>query len=246
MNIREQKIQKLIIMNIIIKKKYWWPGKRENQVAWWENYPIALAANKVALGATVAELLRSVNDSAMFLSLYANEAAFRIWVAQYVKYRKDIIDGKTQASIGDPPLLATQTFPTTVLMGLLQRTFAYIVTLKGRTGYNDVIGTALLIIGDDMAGFNPDDYIANGKVKGLVGVNQLTFVKGKFITGMETFRQRGADPEYYSIGKFNKSKGQDTSPNMVAGVPELRNYKNRAFIGNTMIGEYSPIYSITR
>ena len=235
----------IVAFAIIVKKKYWWPPDQEHQIAWWTNYPIALAANKVALAASVAELARSVADSLMFLALYQNEPAFRNWVAQYMKYRKDIVNGKTQAAIGDPPVCPTLTFPTTVVMGMMQRTFAYIITLKKRTGYTDIIGTALLVIGDDYPGFNPDTYIANGKAKALPAFIQLLFVKGKFISSMETFRQRGTDPIFHSIGVFTKSKGRDNDPNLIPGESEIRNCKNKASIDNIAIGGFSPVYSVT-
>jgi hypothetical protein len=130
-------------------------------------------------------------------------------------------------------------------MGMMSRTFAYIVTLKKRTGYTDVIGTALQVIGDDMPGFDPDTYIANGKAKSLPAFVQLSFIKGKFISSMETFRQRGTDPVFHSIGTFTKSKGRDNDPNLIPGTAEIRNYKNRASIDNVAIGGFSPVYSVT-
>lgn len=235
----------IALLGVIVKKKYWWPADQEGQLAWWTNYPTALTANKVPLGATVPELTKATADSAMFLSLFENEATFRIWVAQYMKYRNDIINGKSQTAIGDPPVLAVLTFPTSVVMGIMQRTFAYIKTLKERTGYNDSIGTALLVIGDDYPGFDPETYVANGKAKGTTDYIKLGFKKGKFIDGVDTYRQRGADPLFHFIGRFLKSGGEDSDLNLVAGQPETRQYYNRAIIGNKQIGVVSPTFKVT-
>ena len=235
----------IALFAVINKKKYWWPKDQEGQIAWWTNYPTALTANKVALGASAGELTTATNDSAMFLSLYENEATFRIWVAQYMKYRVDIVTGKTQDNIGAPPVLVVLTYPTTVVMGMMDRTFAYIIALKKRTGYNDTIGTALLVIGADYPGFDPETYEANGKATGTTDYVKLTYKKGKFIGGMETWRQRGTDPKFYSLGKFVTSGGKDADLNLVAGQPEIRQYYNRAFIGLNLIGVVSPTYKVT-
>jgi hypothetical protein len=226
------------------KKKPWWSGVRGDQKAWMVNYPVKMLEYETELEITTDELTQAENDSAMFIYIFTYLDDVRFYLKQLMVYENNILSGLTQSDIGAPPVCPVITVPLSVLTGLLNRTFALMTNLKTRGGYNTLIGTALMIIGDDIAPFNGDTYIANGKVKVNEDGFTFSFLKGPFITGMAISQQRGTDPAFYEIARIFKKGFLWNTLNLEAG-PETRNFKTRAFIGNTLVGNSSPVFSGT-
>ena len=227
------------------QKLYWWPRTIPQQKVWMLNFPGKVLFYKLVVPITDLEYAQVVKDCNMFIYLIDYDADVRLFMAEFMIYRLRIFGGETQESIGLPPVCPIISVPVEVLTGMLNRIFNLVTAIKSRGGYNTVIGTAMKIIGADIPPFIPEEYVANGKGKGTVDGIEINFVKGIFISGMAVFEQRGADPEFHEIIRIYKKGYKVTSYNLVDNKPETRNFKTRAFVGNDLIGEYSPVFSVT-
>jgi hypothetical protein len=225
-------------------KDPWWPARKADQRIWMVNYPAKMLLYQDELVITTDELTQADDDSAMFIYLLDYIEDVRLYLKELTVYENNVLSGASQAVIGAPPVCPTLTVPLSVVRGMLNRTFALMTNLKKRAGYNTSIGTGLKIIGADIAPFNEDTYIANGKVKVNENGFKFTFVKGPFITGMAISQQRGTDPAFYEIARVTVNGFLLNTLNLEAG-PETRNFKMKAFIGNTLVGNSSPVFSAT-
>ena len=227
------------------KKKPWWPKTIADQLLFWLNFNLRLPEFTTQLALTVPELAQIVKDAAMFKYLYQYEEEFRVYMVQFLAYRKLILGGKSAADIGAPPVCPVLTVPASTVTAMLFRLFGFVKSIKQRAGYNTSIGGALKIIGADIEPFVPADFVSNGKGKGTVDGIVINFVKGMFIDGMAIFEQRGTDPVFHELIRVPKKGYIINSYNLIAGKPETRNYKTRAYIGLDLIGEFSPVFSVT-
>jgi hypothetical protein len=224
--------------------KPWWPHVIALQLSFWANFISKLPTYASRLSISDEQIDSIVEDEAVFRYLFEYDVTFRIFIKAFMTYRKNLLSGKTPADIGSPPVCPITIVPTNVLSGLLNRLFSFVNLIKANKGYTSAIGKDLRIIGADIAPFVEDDYIANGKaVEGMDGI-LINFKKGLFIDGMAIFCQRGTDPVFYELIRITKSGFLINSLNLAPG-PETRKFKTRAFVGNKLIGKYSPKFSAT-
>ena len=62
-----------IIVLTIVKKKTWWPGTRQDQNGWWDNFKVKVVTYTTELEITTAELDSVAADAAMWQYLYNAE-----------------------------------------------------------------------------------------------------------------------------------------------------------------------------
>ena len=235
----------IIIAIAIIKKKPWWPSTREKQAEWWANYKLKLVTYTTELEITVEELAVADADEAMFQYIYTVENLITDFRGTFGTYKKNLLKGKIPADIGGPPVLTLPIAPAIVNSAMLDRTFTFVKNLKSRDGYTETIGDAMKILGDDIAPFDPSEFTPIGKTKNTEEFIEVKYVKGKFINGVEIYGIRGKETEYITLGRVNKNTYQDKRYNLVTGVPEIRTYKIKAFIGDVLIGNTSAPFSAT-
>jgi hypothetical protein len=226
------------------KTKKYYPGTTLLQLAWWLNLIEKMITYTGELDITEAEQMQVAEDEAMFNYLFTYETQFRIFMVAFVKYRNDLLAGKTGAYLGLPPVCAIPEVPTKVLSALLNRLFTLVGSFKKRGGYTVAIGKDMLIIGADIPAFDPDTYIANGRGKTLNTGNKINFTKGLFIEGMQISMMRGAETVFTVIKQTSESGWIDSALNLVDG-PETRTYITQAYIGSNLIGFPSPPFKLT-
>jgi len=181
----------------------------------------------------------------MFIYFYQIDAVIYTFNASLKLYRKDCLLGKVPSVIGLPPVLTPLTVPAEVPGALLNRVFTLMKSFKTRDGYTPAIGGEFKIIGADIEPFNPLIHISNGKATAFTDYILIKYLKGVFIDGVEVFGQRGDNPAFVSLGRINKTSLKDLRRNLVEGEPEIRAYKTRAFIGDELIGDFSPVFYVT-
>jgi len=235
----------IIVLTTIVKKKGWWPSTRVDQNAWWDNFKVKLVTYTTELTITTDELDSANADAAMWQYFYTVENLMNNYKGTLGVYKRNLLGGKIPSDIGAPPVLALPAPPATVNSAMMDRNFLFVKSLKTRDGYTEGIGTAMLIIGDDIAPFDPTEFTPVGKTKNTELYIEGRYTKGKFIDGVEIYCQRGTNPAFITIGRVNKATFQDSRPNLVTGVPEIRIYKIKAFIGDVLIGNTSAPFQAT-
>lgn len=121
------------------------------------------------------------------------------------------------------------------LSAIEARTRADVNAIKTNSGYTEAIGLDLGIIGEEAGGTSLEDAKPEVTITMMPGRVRHDWLKKGF-GGINVYRMRGSETEYKKIGTDTRSPFDDTDPNLVAGVPELRKYKYVYFIDDVEVG----------
>jgi hypothetical protein len=225
------------------KTKPWWPKTVTLQLSFWANFILKLSTYKTRLNISDDQINSIIEDEAVFRYLFTYDVTFRIFMAAFLTYRKNIMKGKTPADIGLPPVCPITIVPAKVLSALLNRLFAFVALIKAQPKMTIAIRKDLQIVGGDIPPFIQSEYFANGSGKVTLDGIVFNFIKGLFIEGMAIFMQRAKDPEFYEVIRIYKKGYVMNIENLLPGL-ETRNFYFRAIIDNKLIGKPSPVFSV--
>jgi hypothetical protein len=128
--------------------------------------------------------------------------------------------------------------------GVLNRIFALVAKMKNDAGYTDVIGAALGIVGPEDASEHATPKFTASPVQGSgTGAVNITFFKyGHMGVYIETRRGTGAW-EFLAID--TESPYTDERALLVAGQPEVREYRMRFWDKGTPNGDWTDVAKVT-
>ena len=133
---------------------------------------------------------------------------------------------------------------TAVLPGALDRTFLLVKEIKGKKAYTSAMGLDLRIVGEeDAAEHNRPEF--NLKTEAGDGCHCVKIRFKKFgHTGVVIYSKRGSGG-WELLGIDTVSPYQDERPLLVAGQPEIREYKLRFWDAGNENGDWTDVASIT-
>lgn len=141
-----------------------------------------------------------------------------------------------------PPTLPVGADP--VLPGALDRTFKLVQEIKAKPGYTEAIGLDMGIVGSEDAAEHtaPEISLKTEPGQGCQCV-KVRFKKfGHYAVAI--YSKRGAD-DWELLGIDKESPYQDERPLLVAGQPEVRQYKARFWDAGAEGGDWTDVASIT-
>ncbi len=133
---------------------------------------------------------------------------------------------------------------TAVLPGALRRILDFVAQIKRQPGYTDVIGQQLRIIGaeDTREHLTPTFTLTQERGEGCQCV-KLRFIKYGH-KGVVIFSKRGTG-NWEMLGIDLASPYMDERELLVAGQPEVREYRLQWYDNDGPNGDFSPVQSIT-
>ena len=233
-----------------MKRQDYYPSRIGDQVNWLANYAAKLPIYGTTLGLTAGEVTASVNDakwSAYVLGLWLT--AVRAFSPSTTDAVDDVLTGQGNAAVV-LPTFAAPALPAGVsaaLPGALTRIFTLVAKAKLSPTFTEAIGTDLGVIG---AAVTPTPGTASPRflTELLQGTNgtqtvKITFYKhGHMGVYGESRRGTGAF-EFLAID--TESPYLDERPLLVAGQPEVREYRLRFWDKGTPNGDWSDVASVT-
>ena len=138
--------------------------------------------------------------------------------------------------------------PTLVAPGIGARRSAWVATAKKAPNYNpETIGRTLRLE-PVVTPFNPTTYVAELKSVEATG-HETVLVKigkgGGQVTAAQLQMKRGAATAFTTVGQFTGRSFVDHTALATAGVPEVRQYQLLAMKNDAVIGQPSPIQTVT-
>lgn len=133
---------------------------------------------------------------------------------------------------------------TAVLPGALRRILDFIAQIKRQPGYTDVIGYQLGIIGEEITEEHPvpEFTLIQERGEGCQCVKIRFYKYGH--KGVVVFSRR-AGGAWEMLGIDLASPYMDERPLLVAGQPELREYRLQYYDNDGANGEFSPVQTTT-
>ena len=169
---------------------------------------------------------------------------FKSEYAERTEYKNLLRKGPVGAPTNGWPSLDSIIFPPNVppAPGIEPRTRALIRRIKAHHNYTEAIGQDLTIIVSTPA---PPEVI-KPTVRAVALPNccsKLTYPKGPFDGVLaQSLRGEGA---WETIGVKMRATFTDDRPPATAGQPEIRQYRLRYMQGDTPVGEWSDVVSVT-
>lgn len=234
-----------------MKTQRYYPNRISDQVPWLTNFATKLPNYETPLGlppAHVDACVASCNCLVFVLGPWLTA------VRDFGPTATTAMELLMSGSGPDPVVLPGFTPPAmptgvaAVPPGALNRLFDLVQLIKNSPGYTDTIGTDLGIIGATVAGAVAAGQTAPDAkftvVQGPTGKNvQINFGKHGHM-GVYIESQRGTGPfEFVAID--TEVPYLDARPLLVAGTPEVRQYRLRYWDKGLANGDWSAIVSVT-
>lgn len=231
--------------NTMIRQRYY-PSRIGDQVNWLDNYATKLPVYGTTLGLDPAVVTASVNDAKW------GNYVLGTWLSAERQFSLSTTDAVDDVLVGTGPdaiVLPTFVAPalpagvTAALPGLLNRIFNLVAQIKLAAAYTEAIGTDLGIVGTEEAPKSAPKFSAAAVQGPDCQCVKLTFYKYGHM-GVTIEGRRGAGAwEFLAIDTENPY--MDERPLLVAGTPEVREYRMRFWDKGTPNGDWTDIVRIT-
>ena len=231
-----------------MRRQLYFPVRIAEQVPWLELYAWQLPEHGPTCGVSAGDIAASVND--------ARYAAYVLgaWLVSVRPFSRSTTVAAEEVLTGDGAsamVLPTFTVPelpegvTEALPGTLTRIFALIAKMKLSAGYNTAIGKEMGIVGSRK---DPSTRPLPRVILEVLQSIVCQFVRVKFFKYMHMgvcieSRRGNGDWEFLGIGIV--SHFDDARPLLVAGQPEIREYRVCFWDKGTPNGEWTPVRKVT-
>jgi hypothetical protein len=233
-----------------MKRQPYYPKLLPLQPEWHHNFATKLPNYATVLGLVTAQVNAAVADNQMM------EYALGDWISNVRDFAPactSSLEILASGTGGDPfvfPVFNLPTAPTLpvgftdVLPGALDRTFLVVKEIKAKLAYTEAIGIDLGIVGeaDTVEHARPEFSLKSE------GGNGCHCVKVRFKkfghTAVAIYCKRGTGGwDLLAVSEI--SPYQDERPLLMAGQPEVREYKMRFWDNSTESGEWTDVASVT-
>ena len=230
-----------------MKRQDYYPSRIGDQVNWLDNYAVKLPIHGAALGVAPADITASVNDAK-----YANYV-LGTWltaVRNFSPSTTDAVDDVLNGVGGSAMVLPTFTAPTlpagvtAAIPGVLTRIFALVAKMKLASGYTEAIGTDLGIVGSEVSEKAVPKFITEMLQGAGCQCVKQTFYKYNHM-GVYIESRRGVNGVWEFLAIDTESPYIDERPLLVAGTPEVREYRMRFWDKGTPNGDWTDVVKVT-
>jgi hypothetical protein len=221
----------------------YFPTNEPGQVIWLGNFQLKLQDYLLILIITTEEndLVTLCHDA--FITMVNYIESLNAYSVAYTEYKHKLMEGKTGVALGAAPVppVPPAIDPTTIV-GLFNRLFVLITSIKLRANYSPVIGKALGVIGSEVV-LDWATFHANLTGIELYLANQLSFVK-KHLDGMNIYSRLPGETEFTLLKYVSISPYLDVRPLRVPLVLEKREYYAIGVVNDVEVGFPSPTITV--
>lgn len=229
-----------------MKKQPYYPSRIAEQANWLDNFATKLPTHGPTLGVDPDDINEAVNDARF------GHYVLGSWltaVRNFSPATTDAVDRVLEGTTVAPMVLPTFAAPalpagvTAAVPGILPRLFTLIAKMKLASGYTNDIGTDLGVVGAE------ETPKASPKFSGEpVQGSDCQCVRMRFFKyghgGVYIESRRGAGAwEFLAID--TESPYEDERPLLVAGQPEVREYRMRFWDKGTPNGDWTDVVTVT-
>lgn len=230
-----------------MKHQQYYPSRITAQVAWLTNFRDKLPGYATVLGFTTGQITAIVGDANWLIYVLGSWlGAVRAWSPSTTDYVKDI-----QMGDGEPvlPVFTAPPVPAgvaSVPAGALLRVFDFVQDIKEAAGYTEQIGSDLGVVGSEDAADHPTPkFLLKIEQGSSCQCVRITFYKYGHMGVYIECRRGGSSAEWEFLTIDTESPYDDARPLLVAGQPEVREYRMRYWDKGTPNGDWTAIEKIT-
>lgn len=229
-----------------MKRQLYYPSRIGDQVLWLDNFAQKLPTHGPTCGVIAGDVTAAVNDAKWAKYVLGS------WLSAVRNFSPSTTDAVDDVLIGAGPaamVLPTFTAPalpatvTAALPGALTRLFALVAKMKLDSHFTEAIGTDLGVIGNEETEKSAPKFTATLEQGAGCQCVRLVFFKYSHMgVHIETRRGTGA---WEFIAVDTESPYMDERPLLVAGQPEVREYRMRFWDKGTPNGDWTDVVKVT-
>jgi hypothetical protein len=229
-----------------MRRQLYYPSRIGDQDDWLDNFATKLPLHGPTLGVAAADVTAAVNDARWACYVLGTWLAA---VRNFSPSTSDAVDDVLTGQGASPIVLPTFTAPplpagvTPQLPGALNRLFTLIARLKLSGTYTEAIGTDLGIVGAPETEKPTPKFSAKAEQGSACQCVRLTFAKYTH-QGVHIESRRGTGAWEF-IGIDTESPYLDERELLVAGQPEVREYRMRFWDKGTPNGDWTDVVKVT-
>lgn len=223
----------------------WLPDGENDRLQWFDRFSNALGGAAATVSVAAPEVVATRADYVWYAFTVQQVEVFKAELRERVSYKDLLRDGP----IGEPtlpaPSIGSTSFPVPppVAPGILPRLRSLVNRIRNSPNYTDSIGQDLGIV--------PPATPVAAVIKPLAEAFALPNSEVKLTVVKKGFKavlvetQRAAETTWESLGVKLRAQCIDARPPLVPGLPEVRRYRFRYMDGDTPVGDYSSVETVT-
>lgn len=212
----------------------WYPRIVEDLIPWHANFAGQATANGVSLGLSAAQVTQIGHDADAVAQFINNAITIEIYRKAYVAYRDQWLHGATDAVPPEPPVPGLSPIAVGWKGGIEKRTRQLVGVIKSSPIYTEAIGAAYQIIPGGPIPLATPGLSATAQTGSKVKLSISK--KGYLVLAVDSKRGTG---DWEQLGISQTATYLDERPPMVAGQPEVREYRVQGMVNNQRVGDYS-------
>lgn len=219
---------------------HYYPRRLQARIAWHANFAAQAAASGTTYGLTPADVAQIQTDADNVRLVVQWTEAVEAFAQAATAYRDALMAGNRIVPAPAPPVApAGLVLAPGSMNGIVERTRRYIRVVKASGAYTRAVGEAYGIVPPERARHGTPTVSAEAFANTLV---RLRLFKAGYSFFAIDSRRGGGDWE--QIGFSNRALFLDERAPLVAGQPELREYRVQGIVGNTRTGDLSNVVAI--
>ena len=225
-------------------KQPYLPTTDEERVVWIKNYAEKKDQYQALFGFTPTEVALTYNDYKMWKFLVNRAFKFEAEREEFYEYKEAVEEGPETYDTSNKPIFDPgDPFPTVVPPDIFGRIGDEAETIKRHDDYTTGIGGEMGIEGAAIV-FNPQTYKTTMKAKAFEGFVNVRFVK-KGVDAVVIYSRLQGQTTWVKLDRALQSPYKDIRPLAQAGMPEVREYSGKGFIGKEELPLRSDTVTIT-
>jgi hypothetical protein len=220
------------------------PRVESQLVVWYINFAAKLATHGALVGVSAGEITLAGTYSTMLQRVVNGRQVKKTDAEEWTAYKDLIIYGSHTAPEPTEPTSGTITpaAPDPIPVGVIEWTRMLVERIKNHTGFTAAIGEDLGIISPP-AGAVPTEPTISAAAETDFAV-RISFAMEGFPM-LEIQSKRGSESDFSVLAFDTSSPYVDTRAPLVAGTPEVRQYRARFIQDDAPVGGWSLTVSAT-
>lgn len=222
----------------------YYPSTESASIIWLTHFALKLAACAEQLKLSAEEVAATLSDIKFYVwYITTYYPAVQQAGLEATAYKNTLANDATNALRPLPVMASYEDTPAVRPSGILSRLFNLIQRIKLSPGYSTAIGQDLGIIGTQTV----DTHDYPGMTLEIQRNETQEYVVVKFTKYQHdavTIESRRNNGKWENMGISLKKPWLDMRPMLMAGVPEVREYRIRWYNDATTSGEFSPVQKI--
>ena len=218
----------------------WYKKRLDELDSWHAGFKAQTIATGTTHGLSAGQVSQAGLDADLVSILVDYDAQLRGYVEAFTAYRDFLLRGDKNAPLPDPPTAPVLVIPENpFLPGIEPRTRDMANIIKADTDYTTSVGEDYGIVSPVSSGPTTPSL----KVAALVGTSDVEIKIAKGGHSMIAIDMQRGGGDWTEIKRVGTANTTDTTPALVDGQPEKRNYRAQGIVSDARVGAMSDVAS---